>query len=452
MSKTKPIVAIVGRPNVGKSSLFNRIIGWRKAIVHDIPGVTRDRNYADVDWSGIEFTLVDTGGFEPETKDLYLSLLRIQVRIAIEEADLLLFLLDAQTGVMPQDSEVLNLLRKSDKPVLYVINKIDDRKHEIRTVDFHTLGIKDFLSVSASHGRKVNELLDAIIDNISIDKNTQSHVDESSEIRIAVIGKPNVGKSTLINRIIGEERLLTSPLPGTTRDSVDIGLVNKGKKYVLIDTAGMRKKSKVRFAVERYSIMRAVRAIERSDIVLHMIDSQDGPTLQDSHLSELIKERGRGCIILLNKWDLVPREISDTPNIQELIRDKLKATNFAFVLLISAITGRNINKIFSNVAPVYANLHRRISTKKLNVILERIVAKTPPPLFRGKEIKFYYISQPMTDPPTFVIFTNASKGVQENYKRFLERIFREEFELDGTPIKFIFRTRRKGQLRTLNKS
>ncbi|MFQ5787088.1 MAG: ribosome biogenesis GTPase Der, partial [Thermodesulfobacteriota bacterium] len=298
MSKTKPIVAIVGRPNVGKSSIFNRIIGWRKAIVEDIPGVTRDRNYADVEWSGIEFTLVDTGGFEPETKDLYLSLLRKQVRIAIEEADLLLFVLDAQTGVMPQDSEVLNLLRKSDKPVLYVVNKIDHEKHEIRTVDFHTLGIKDILSVSASHGRKVNELLDAIIDNISIDKNTKSHVDESSEIRIAVIGKPNVGKSTLINRIIGEERLLTSPLPGTTRDSVDIELVNKGKKYVLIDTAGMKRKSKVKFAVERYSVMRAVRAIERSDIVLHMIDSQDGPTLQDSHLSELIKERGRGCIVL----------------------------------------------------------------------------------------------------------------------------------------------------------
>ncbi|MDA2918511.1 ribosome biogenesis GTPase Der [Desulfobacterota bacterium AH_259_B03_O07] len=451
MSKVKPIVAIVGRPNVGKSSLFNRIIGWRKAIVDDIPGVTRDRNYADVDWSGIEFTLVDTGGFELETDDLYLSLLGKQVRIAIEEADLLLFLLDGQTGVMPQDSEVLNLLRKSDKPVLYVVNKIDHEKHEIRTVDFHTLGIEDIVSVSSEHGRKINELLDTIVLNVQVEQSINGQVDEVVKIRIAVIGKPNVGKSTLINRIIGEERLLTSPLPGTTRDSVDIEVENNGKKYILIDTAGMRRKSKIKFAVERYSVMRAVRAIERSDIVLHMIDSQDGPTLQDSHLSDLIKERGRGCIILLNKWDLVPREIADTPNIQEFVRDKLKATDFAFVLLISAITGRNISKIFSNVDSVYENLNQRIPTKKLNTLLEGILTKSPPPLFRGKEIKFYYISQPMTDPPTFVIFTNSSKGVQENYKRFLERIFREEFQLEGTPIKFLFRTQRKGKLKTFYK-
>jgi GTPase len=440
--KKKPLVAIVGRSNVGKSSLFNRLIGWRKAIVEDIPGVTRDRNYAEAVWRGVEFELVDTGGFEPETDDLHLSLARGQIRKAIEEADLIIFLLDGQTGVMPQDREILDMLRKSDKNVISVINKIDHEKHEIRALEFHSLGIDDVISISAVHSRKIDELLDAILEKITVVEYRSDHINEEQEIRVAVIGKPNVGKSTLINRIIGEERLLTSPLPGTTRDSVDTILDRGGKKYILIDTAGIRRRSKITSSVERFSVMRAIKSIERTDIVLHMIDSQDGPTHQDARLSELIRDKGKGCIILLNKWDLVPRDISEISGIEEIVREKLKATDFAPVILVSALTGKNVSKIFEKVDLVYDNLYRRLTTKVLNNLLNKITSINPLPHYQGREIKFYYISQPMSNPPTYVIFTNSLKGVPDNYVRYLENKFRDELPLEGVPVKFIFRAKR----------
>lgn len=442
ISRKRPLIAIVGRPNVGKSSLFNRLIGWRKAIVEDIPGVTRDRNYAKALWRGVEFELVDTGGFEPKTDDLHLSLAKGQIRKAIEEADLIIFLLDGQTGVMPQDREILDMLRKSDKDVISVINKIDHEKHEIRAVEFHSLGIDDVITISAEHGRKIDELLDAILEKIPLVEYRSDHIIEKQEIRVAVIGKPNVGKSTLINRIIGEERLLTSPLPGTTRDSVDTILDRRGKKYIFIDTAGIRRRSKITSSVERFSVMRAIKSIERTDIVLHMIDAQDGPTHQDARLSELIKDKGKGCIILLNKWDLVPRDVSEIPGIQEIVREKLKATDFAPVMLVSALTGKNVNKIFEKVDLVYDNLYRRLTTKVLNNLLNRITSINPLPHYQGREIKFYYISQPMSNPPTYVIFTNSLKGVPDNYVRYLENKFRAELPLEGVPVKFIFRARR----------
>jgi GTP-binding protein len=442
ISRTMPLVAIVGRPNVGKSSLFNRLIGWRKAIVKDVPGVTRDRNYAKAEWRGLEFELVDTGGFEPETDDLHLSLASGQIRKAIEEADLIIFLLDGQAGAMPQDREMLDMLRKSDKNVISVINKIDDEKHEIRAVDFHSLGIDDPMTISAAHGRKINELLDAILERTAVAEYSSDDIVEKQEIRVAVIGKPNVGKSTLINRIIGEERLLTSPLPGTTRDSVDTIMVKKGKKYVLIDTAGIRRRSKITSSVERFSVIRAIKSIERTDIVLHMIDSQDGPTHQDARLSELIKDKGKGCIILLNKWDLFPGDISEIPDIQEIVKDKLRATDFAPVMLVSALTGKNVNKIFERVDLAYGNLYRRLTTKVLNNLLDRVTSVNPPPHSGGREIKFYYISQPMSNPPTYVIFTNSVKGVPDNYVKYLENRFRDELPLEGVPVKFIFRARR----------
>jgi GTP-binding protein len=441
ISRKRPLVAIVGRPNVGKSSLFNRLIGWRKAIVEDIPGVTRDRNYAKALWRGVEFELVDTGGFEPKTDDLHLSLAKGQIRKAIEEADLIIFLLDGQTGVMPQDREILDMLRKSDKDVISVINKIDHEKHEIRAVEFHSLGIDDVITISAEHGRKIDELLDAILEKIPLVEYRSDHIIEK-QVRVAVIGKPNVGKSTLINRIIGEERLLTSPLPGTTRDSVDTILDRRGKKYIFIDTAGIRRRSKITSSVERFSVMRAIKSIERTDIVLHMIDAQDGPTHQDARLSELIKDKGKGCIILLNKWDLVPRDVSEIPGIQEIVREKLKATDFAPVILVSALTGKNVNKIFEKVDLVYDNLYRRLTTKVLNNLLNRITSINPLPHYQGREIKFYYISQPMSNPPTYVIFTNSLKGVPDNYVRYLENKFRTELPLEGVPVKFIFRARR----------
>jgi len=443
VSKEIPLVAIIGRPNVGKSSLFNRIIGWRKAIVEDIPGVTRDRNYADAEWRGVEFRLVDTGGFEPQTDDLHLSLTKGQIRKAIEEADLIIFLLDGQTGLMPQDRETLDMLRKSDKNIISVINKIDHEKHQIRAVEFHSLGIDDVITVSAAHGRKIDELLDAILDKITAFEPKRDHRNGRQEIRIAVIGKPNVGKSTLINRIIGEERFLTSPLPGTTRDSVDTILERGGKKYILVDTAGIRRRSKISSSVERFSVLRAIKSIERTDIVLHMIDCQDGPTHQDARLAELIRDKGKGCIILLNKWDLVPRDLSAIPGIQKIVTEKLKATDFAPVIRVSALTGKNLNKIFQKVDSVYENLYRRLTTKELNNLLYKITSINPLPYYQGREVKFYYISQPMTNPPTYVIFSNSVKGVPENYLRYLENRFRDEFQLEGVPVKFIFRARRK---------
>ncbi|HZX14702.1 MAG TPA: ribosome biogenesis GTPase Der, partial [Thermodesulfobacteriota bacterium] len=295
-----PLVAIVGRPNVGKSTLFNRIIGWQKAIVEETPGVTRDRIYAVTEWSGVTFRIVDTGGFEPVSEDLYLSLIRNQVQKAVEEADLILFLLDVKTGLMPQDIEISKLLRKTRKPVLYVVNKVDHEKQERNTMEMHALGIETFIPISSLHGRRINELLDVIVEKLPEAKYKVEREDEII-IKVAVIGKPNVGKSTFVNRILGEERMLTSTIPGTTRDSIDTLIERDGKKYMFIDTAGIRKRSKITLPLERYSILRAIKTIERADIVLLMLDASEGPTHQDARLAELINERNKGCVILVNK-------------------------------------------------------------------------------------------------------------------------------------------------------
>jgi GTP-binding protein len=373
---------------------------------------------------------------------LYLSLIRNQVQKAVEEADLILFLLDAKTGLMPQDIEISKLLRKARKPVLYVVNKVDHEKQETNTMEMHALGIETFIPISSLHGRRINELLDVIVEKLPEAKYEAESQDESI-IKVAVTGKPNVGKSTFVNRILGEERMLTCPIPGTTRDSIDTLIERDGKKYIFIDTAGIRKKSKVALPVERYSILRAIKTIERADIVLLMLDASEGPTHQDARLAELINERNKGCVILVNKWDLVPKEIAQKKGIQDIIRSKLKALDFAPVMLISALTGKRVIKVFDYIDLVHKNFSCRISTKSLNKLLENILRTNPPHLYKGAEIKFYYISQPLTKPPTFVIFTNSLKGVQESYKRYLENRLREEFELQGTAIKVIFRGRRK---------
>lgn len=437
----KPLVAVIGRPNVGKSTLFNRFISERKAIVEDIPGVTRDRIYADTQWDGREFSLVDTGGFDPEGDELYPSLIKNQINIAIEEADLILCVLDGKEGVMPHDVDVIDLLRKVKKPVIFAVNKIDHQKHEDSALEFHGLGIEGFIVISAQQGRNVNELLDKIIELLPPPWPIEEEVEEDI-IKVAVLGKPNVGKSTLVNRFLGEDRLMTSPIPGTTRDSIDTYITRDEKKYLLIDTAGIRRKSKITFSVERHSVFRAVRAMERADIALLIIDVEEGPTHQDARLARLIADKGRGCIILLNKWDLVPSKVAETPGVDEILKEELMAVDFAPVLIISAMTGRGVNKIFDSIDLVYKNFSQKISTKRLNHFLKRIVEKTPPPIFKGKEIKFYYISQPLTEQPTFVIFTNRISGVPENYKRFLENRLREEFDLEGTPIKLVFRSNR----------
>lgn len=439
-TQNKPLVAIVGRPNVGKSTLFNRLISERRAIVEDIPGVTRDRIYADTEWDGKEFSLVDTGGFDPEGDELYPSLIKDQIDIALNEADLILCILDGKEGAMPHDLDVIEILRKVKKPVIFAVNKIDHKKHEDLALEFHSLGIEEYIVISAMQGRNVNELLDKIVELIP----AHEPVEETEEgvIKVAVLGKPNVGKSTLINKFLGEDRLITSPVAGTTRDTIDTYVTRDDKKYLLIDTAGIRRKSRITLSVEKHSVFRAVRAMERADIALLIIDAEEGPTHQDARLARLVADKGRGCIILLNKWDLVPEGIAQTTGIDEILKDELMAVDFAPVLIISAMTGRGVNKIFDQIDKVFTNFSQRISTKRLNSFLKRIVEKTPPPIFKGKEIKFYYISQPLTEQPTFVIFTNRIKGVPENYKRFLENRLREEFDLEGTPIKLVFRSER----------
>lgn len=439
----KPLVAIVGRPNVGKSTLFNRLIGERKSIVEDIPGVTRDRIYADAEWDGFEFSLVDTGGFDPDDDELYPSLIKRQIEIAIEEADLILFVMDGKEGVMPHDTDVIRMLRKSGKDVLYVINKIDHEKHESAGLEFHSLGIEDYIHVSALQGRNINTLLDSVTGLLPEYRPADSTEDHDGVIKIAVLGKPNVGKSTLVNKLLGRDRHITSPIPGTTRDSIDSLVTHGGKEYLFIDTAGIRRKSKIDLLVEKHSVFRAIRALERADMALLMVDAENGPSHQEARLARLIADRNRACVILLNKWDLVPPRVAETPDVGGILKEHLLAVDWAPVVIISALTGRGLNKVFDKIDSSYKNFSQRIPTKRLNNFLTEVKQKTPPPIHKGKEIKFYYISQPLTKQPTFVIFTNDIKGVPENYRRFLENRMRHEFELEGTPVKFIFRSERK---------
>ncbi len=438
-TNNKPLVAIVGRPNVGKSTLFNRIAGIQKAIVQDIPGVTRDRLYADADWDGREFQVVDTGGLDPDTKDYFLALVKDQINVALDEADLILVVLDGKAGLMPQDKEVLDLLRKTNKPVLYAINKIDNAKHEIALYEFSQLGNEDFIMISASHGRNVDELLDRVVEIIPEKKVT---FEEIKHIRVSILGKPNVGKSTLLNKLSGKERMITSPVPGTTRDSIDCIIKHYKKDYLFVDTAGIRRKSKIDQRLEQISVSKAISTIERSDVVLLMIDGQQGPTHQDCRIADLIKSSGKGCIILLNKWDLVPQELAQTAGVQDTVLENLKGIDFAPVLIISALNGKNVSKIFSRIEEVYKNLNNKINTNNLNNYLQELMVKTPPPLFKGKETKIYYISQTNISPPTFVMFTNRTKGFPDHYKSFLENRFREKYDLEGVPIRFIFRSRK----------
>lgn len=442
MNGQKPIVAIVGRPNVGKSTLFNRIIGWNKTIVEDIPGVTRDRVYEDTRWKEKEFTLVDTGGLSLGEDDQDYSLIKEQIDVAISEADLVVMLFDGRDGALPQDSEIVRYLRKTEKKVIYAVNKIDhgNIKQVLKTYEFYGTGTDDFMAISALHNKNIYELVEQIASRIET-YGQPGESEESGETRIAVIGKPNVGKSTLVNRILGEHRLITSPTPGTTRDSIDSVYEKDGRKYVFIDTAGIRRKSRIDAPVEKHSVFRAIRSVERAHIVLLMIDGQEGPTHHDSRLAELVKDRNRALIILLNKWDLAPEDIADPKEVEEIIKEKLSGVNYAPVLTISALTGKKVGKIFDAVERVEENFRKKISTGKLNRFLEELTKRHPPPVYRRKEIKLFYISQPFTAPPTFTIFTNSAKGIPENYRRFLENQLRQYSDFEGVPLRLLFRDR-----------
>ena len=443
MNGQKPIVAIVGRPNVGKSTLFNRIIGWNKTIVEDIPGVTRDRVYEDTRWKEKEFTLVDTGGLSFGEDDEDYSLIKEQIDVAISEANLVLMLFDGRDGVLPQDSEIVQYLRKTGKKVIYAVNKIDhgNIKQVLKTYEFYGTGTDEFMAISALHNKNIYELVEQIASRIEASGQPEEESGESGETRIAVIGKPNVGKSTLVNRILGEHRLITSPTPGTTRDPVDSVYEKDGKKYVFIDTAGIRRRSRIDAPVEKHSVFRAIRSIERAHIVLLMIDGQEGPTHHDSRLAELVGDRNRALIILLNKWDLAPENIADPKEIEEIMKERLVGVDYAPVLTISALTGKKVGKIFDVVKRVESNFRKKLPTGKLNRFLEDLTKRHPPPVYRRKEIKFFYISQPFTAPPTFTIFTNSAKGIPENYRRFLENRLRTYGDFEGVPLKLLFRDR-----------
>ena len=443
----KPIVAIVGRPNVGKSTLFNRITRTKDALVDNFPGVTRDRHYADARWNDVEFTLVDTGGFT--TGDDFADEIRFQVHQAIADADIIILLLDGKEGISPFDREIVDNLRSVDKPIFYAVNKIDGPEQEVSLADFYQLGLKTLYPLSAEHRYGVSDLLDEVVDAQSgfVTKPIEDHTRDV--IRLAVVGRPNVGKSSLINRILGEKRLLVSDIPGTTRDAIDSVWEMNGRSYCLIDTAGIRRKGKVHRKLEKYSIIKALRSLDRCDVALIVMDAAEGVTDQDISVAGYAFERGCGCILLLNKWDLVAKDSKTAKMYHERLRQQAKFLNFAPAMTISALTGLRVRKIFKQVDAVYDQYASRISTGQLNRCLERAIERNEPSLHRGKRIKFYYGAQTSVKPPTIVCFVNYPQAVHFSYKRYLINQFREDTGLDKTPIQIIFRQRagrkRKGK-------
>lgn len=435
----KPIVAIVGRPNVGKSTFFNNIIGKRISIVDDQPGVTRDRIYADTEWLDRQFTLVDTGGLDPKSNDPLLVQMRRQVEIAIETADVIIFLTDGKAGVTPVDQEVANFLRKTQKPVLLAVNKIDTPQDEELVLDFYNLAIGAVIGISASHKRGFGDLLDMVVSYFP-----ESDVDDKDEhiIKIAVVGKPNVGKSSLVNRILGEERVIVSNIPGTTRDAVDTPFQIDDQRYVIIDTAGIRRKSRINESLERYSVLRALTAIRRCDVALIMIDATEEATEQDAKIAGLVHEEGKASIIVVNKWDLIPKDDYTMNEFRRRIMQRLGFMSYAPDIFISAKTGQRVNRIIELVNYVYEKYAFRISTGILNECISDAIAITPPPSVKGRRLRIYYSTQVSVKPPTFVLFVNDPKLMHVSYQRYLENYLRQTFGLDGTPIRLLIRQKK----------
>ena len=434
----KPLVAIVGRPNVGKSMLFNKLTGHRTSIVEDTPGVTRDRIYGDCEWCGRQFSLVDTGGIEPGTENDMLKFMRRQAEIGIELADAIIMVVDVRSGVTAADQDVATMLRKSRKPVCLAVNKCDSIGHVNPDVyEFYTLGIGDLFETSAVHGHGTGDMLDWVLENIPED---DSDVDGDDVIKVAIVGKPNVGKSSLLNRILGEERVIVSNVAGTTRDAIDSYFENETGKYCLIDTAGMRRKSKVDDIIEKYSNMRTINAIERSDVCLILIDAKDGVTEQDTKIAGLVHEAGKAAIIVVNKWDAVEdKETNTMRDMERDTREGLSYMTYAPVMFMSALTGQRVDKLFPMIQEVYQQNNSRITTGALNTILADATARVQPPTDKGRRLKIYYMTQASTKPPHFVIFCNDARLFHFSYQRYLENQIREVFGLKGTPIRITIR-------------
>ena len=439
---SKPIVAVVGRPNVGKSTLFNALAGERISIVKDTPGITRDRIYADAEWLGRGFTMIDTGGIEPDSGDVILSRMREQAQIAIDTADVIFFMVDVRQGLQDADSKVADLLRRSQKKVILVVNKVDDfEKFMADVYEFYNLGMGDPVAISSKNKLGLGELLDELIKYFPEDTSQEDEEDERP--KVAIVGKPNVGKSSIINKLLGQERLIVSDVAGTTRDAVDAVAVHNGKEYVFIDTAGLRRKNKIKEELEHYMILRTVSAVERADVVLVVIDATEGITEQDAKIAGIAHDRGKGIIIVVNKWDAIEKDDKTIYRFTEDVKDVLSFLSYAEVMYVSAKTGQRLSKLYDSIDAVVQNCSLRVATGVLNEIITEAVAMVQPPADKGKRLRIYYTTQVSVKPPTFVIFVNDKKLMHFSYLRYLENRIRDAFGFAGTSLKFIIRERKE---------
>ncbi len=436
----KPIIAIVGRPNVGKSTLFNKLIGERRAIIEDTPGVTRDRIYGEGEWCGKPFVVIDTGGIEPKTNDIILRQMRMQAQIAIETADVIIFMCDIRAGLVADDREIAVMLKKSGKPVVVAVNKADSiGAVPLGFYEFYELGFeKDPVAISSVHGSGTGDLLDAVFEELP--ENADGD-DADDSIKVAVIGKPNAGKSSLINKLLGEERLIVSDIAGTTRDAIDTQVECEYGKYTFIDTAGLRRKARVEDVIEKYSVLRAHTAVERADVCLLVIDAKEGITEQDEHIAGIAHEAGKACIIVVNKWDAVEKDNDSVNEFTKKIYNALSYMTYAPILFVSALTGQRLQKLFEHINYVNEQAKLRISTGMLNDMLGDATAKVQPPSDKGKRLKIYYMTQASVAPPTFIIFANSIELFHFSYQRYIENCIRETFGFRGTPIRIVIRER-----------
>jgi GTP-binding protein len=437
---SKPIVAIVGRPNVGKSTIFNYIGKNRLSIVEDMPGVTRDRIYMDSEWLGRQFTMIDTGGIEFETNDKILTAMRNQAKLAIEEADVIMFVVDGKVGMTTADNEVAVILRNTRKPVLLVVNKMDNMKNEADIYEFYNLGLGDPIALSATNALNFGDMLDRLVENMPSE---QAETEDKDLIKVAVIGRPNVGKSSLVNAIIGEDRVIVSDIPGTTRDAIDTHFTKDGQAYVLIDTAGMRRKAKGDMPVERYSVIRSLRAVDRCDVVLMVINAEEGVTEQDKKIAGYAHEAGKASVIVVNKWDLIEKDGKTSLRFTETIREELGFMQYSPVLFASALTKQRVQRVTELVKYVADQHTMRVATSVLNQVIEDATAINPPPSDRGRRLKIYFTTQPDVKPPTFIFFVNDPEIMHFSYLRFLENKLREAFGFEGTPLKLVVRGRKE---------